>query len=137
MSDYQRQYDDPALLAASTYRGRFYDSARDYVVKPLLENLEAYGPGLIVAADTSIWEQRQKDNKRFAFSTAAAIVGLRHFCEAGRPRHRGGRRPRCRMAPTPTDPAADHDSLGADRTAADRRVQSQGAKGSSPSTFSQ
>jgi hypothetical protein len=81
LSEYLRQYDDPALLAAPTYRGRLYESARDYIVKPLLENLEAYGPGLIVAADTSIWEERQKDKKHFAFSTAAAIVGLRGFAE--------------------------------------------------------
>jgi len=32
-----------------------------------------------VAADTSIWEERQKDKKHFAFSTASAIVGLRSF----------------------------------------------------------
>jgi Glycosyl hydrolases family 15 len=81
LSDYLRQYDDPALLAAPTFRGRLYESARDYVVKPLLENLETYGPGLIVAADTSIWEERQKDKKHFAFSTAAAIVGLRGFAQ--------------------------------------------------------
>ena len=81
LSEYLRQYDDPALLGAPTYRGRLYESARDYVVKPLLENLEPYGPGLIVAADTSIWEERQKDKKHFAFSTAAAIVGLCGFAE--------------------------------------------------------
>jgi hypothetical protein len=84
LSDYLRQYDDPAFLATPTYRGRLYESARDYVVKPLLENLETYGPGLIVAADTSIWEERQKDKKHFAFSTAAAIVGLRGFAEVAR-----------------------------------------------------
>ncbi len=84
LSDYLRQYDDPALLAVPTYRGRLYESARDYVVKPLLENLETHGPGLIVAADTSIWEERQKDKKHFAFSTAAAIVGLRGFAEVAR-----------------------------------------------------
>ncbi len=81
LSEYLRQYDDPALLATPTYRGRLYGSARDYVVKPLFENMETYGPGLIVAADTSIWEERQKDKKHFAFSTAAAIVGLRGFAE--------------------------------------------------------
>jgi GH15 family glucan-1,4-alpha-glucosidase len=39
---------------------------------------------LIVAADTSIWEERQRDKKHFAFSTAAAIVGLRNFAETAR-----------------------------------------------------
>jgi Glycosyl hydrolases family 15 len=81
LGEYMRQYDDASLLATATYRGRLYDSARDYIVKPLLANLEKYGDGLIVAADTSIWEERQKDKKHFAFSTAMAIVGLKNFAE--------------------------------------------------------
>ena len=81
LGDYLRRYDDPALLRVLTYRGRLYESARDYVAKPLLANLEKHDDGLIVAADTSIWEERQRDKKHFAFSTAAAIVGLRNFAE--------------------------------------------------------
>jgi GH15 family glucan-1,4-alpha-glucosidase len=50
-------------------------------VRPLVANLEDYGPGSIVAADTSIWEERQKDKKHFAFSTAMAIVGLKEFAQ--------------------------------------------------------
>jgi len=84
LGEYLRQYDDPTLLVAPTYRGRLYESARDYVVKPLLANLEEYDHGLIVAADTSIWEERQKDKKHFAFSTAAAILGLKSFAEIAR-----------------------------------------------------
>jgi GH15 family glucan-1,4-alpha-glucosidase len=84
LGEYVQQYGDPALLATPTYRGRLYESARDYVVKPLLANLEKYDQGLIVAADTSIWEERQKDKKHFAFSTAAAIVGLKNFAEVAR-----------------------------------------------------
>jgi GH15 family glucan-1,4-alpha-glucosidase len=34
-----------------------------------------------VAADTSIWEEHQKDKKHFAFSTAMAIVGLKEFAD--------------------------------------------------------
>lgn len=79
LGEYLRKYDDPALLKAATYRGRLYESARDFIVKPLMANTEKYGDGLIVAADTSIWEERQKDKKHFAFSTAMAIVGLREF----------------------------------------------------------
>ncbi|MEA3081278.1 MAG: hypothetical protein QOD54_946 [Sphingomonadales bacterium] len=79
LGEYLRKYDDPALLAAATYRGGLYESARDFIVKPLMANTEKYGDGLIVAADTSIWEERQKDKKHFAFSTAMAIVGLREF----------------------------------------------------------
>jgi GH15 family glucan-1,4-alpha-glucosidase len=84
LGEYERQYDDTALLKIPTYRGPVYESARDYVVKPLLANLENYGQGLIVAADTSIWEEHQKDQKHFAFSTAAAIVGLKDFAETAR-----------------------------------------------------
>ena len=39
---------------------------------------------MIVAADTSIWEEHQKDKKHFAFSTAMAIVGLQEFAEIAR-----------------------------------------------------
>src|SRR6202043_2097271 len=80
--EYLRRYDDPSLLKTPTFRGSVYESARDYIVKPLYANLEKYGDGLIVAADTSIWEERQKDKKHFAFSTAMAIVGLRSFAGA-------------------------------------------------------
>jgi len=84
LGEYLNDYDDPDLLSTPSYRGRVYESAKDYVVKPLLANLEKYDEGLIVAADTSIWEERQKDKKHFAFSTAAAIVGLRNFSEIAR-----------------------------------------------------
>ncbi len=84
LGDYLGHWKDPGLLQASSYRGKVYESARDYVAKPLLANLETYGDGLIVAADTSIWEERQRDKKHFAFSTAAAIVGLRNFAETAR-----------------------------------------------------
>jgi len=84
LGEYMRRYDDSALLAATTYRGRLYESARDYIAKPLLKNLEKNDDSLIVAADTSIWEERQKDKKHFAFSTAAAIVGLKDFAEIAR-----------------------------------------------------
>ena len=84
LGEYLRKYDDPALLKAATYRGRLYETARDFIVKPLMANTERYGDGLIVAADTSIWEERQKDQKHFAFSTAMAMVGLREFAEVAR-----------------------------------------------------
>ena len=87
LGDYMREFDDTALLRTPTYRGHLYESARDFVVNPLLANLETNDGGLIVAADTSIWEERQKDKKHFAFSTAAAIVGLQGFANvAGRAR---------------------------------------------------
>ncbi len=79
LGEYLRKYDEPALLKAATHRGPIYEVARDFIVKPLMANTEKYADGLIVAADTSIWEERQKDKKHFAFSTAMAIVGLREF----------------------------------------------------------
>jgi GH15 family glucan-1,4-alpha-glucosidase len=87
LGEYERQYNDVGLLHATTYRGRLYESARDFVMKPLLANLDPVGQGAIVSADTSIWEEHQKDKKHFAFSTAMAIVGLRNFSEAA---HRAG-----------------------------------------------
>jgi Glycosyl hydrolases family 15 len=79
LGEYLDRYHDTSLLGSPTYRGSLYESARDYVVTPLLKNLESFGPGLIVAADTSIWEEREKDRKHFAFSTAMAILGLENF----------------------------------------------------------
>ena len=55
------------------------EGAVDFIVKPLIANMEKYGDGLVVDADTSIWEEHQKDKKHFAFSTAMAIVGLNEF----------------------------------------------------------
>lgn len=81
LGEYLHRYDDPGLLQEATYRGRLYESARDFIVKPLLANMESYDGGSIVTADTSIWEERQKDKKHFAFSTAMAIVGLKEFAE--------------------------------------------------------
>jgi hypothetical protein len=49
LGDYVRRYGDPGLLQARTYRGALYASARDYVAKPLIANLEPHGGGLIVA----------------------------------------------------------------------------------------
>jgi GH15 family glucan-1,4-alpha-glucosidase len=79
LGEYLRKYDDPGLLKAATYRGPLYEAARDFIVRPLVANTEKYAGGVIVAADTSIWEERQKDKKHFAFSTAMAAVGLREF----------------------------------------------------------
>ena len=90
LGEYLHTFDDPALLKTPTFRGPLYDSARDYVMKPLLKNLETYGSGQIVTADTSIWEEHQKDKKHFAWSTAIAIVGLREFAEVA---HRAGDEP--------------------------------------------
>jgi hypothetical protein len=81
MGEYLRIYEEPELLKERTYRGTVYETARDFIARPLLANTEKFGDGLIVNADTSIWEERQKDKKHFAFSTAMAIVGLRSFAE--------------------------------------------------------
>jgi len=87
LGEYLHRYPDADLLKVQTYRGPLYQSAKDFVVKPLLKNLEPFDQGLIVAADTSIWEEHQKDKKHFAFSTAMAIVGLEDFAVVA---HRAG-----------------------------------------------
>lgn len=84
LGEYLSRYHDPTLLKAATYRGPLYESARDFIVKPLIANMEKYGDGLIIGPDTSIWEEHQKDKKHFAFSTAMAIVGLREFATVAR-----------------------------------------------------
>jgi hypothetical protein len=84
LGEYLRKYEDPALLRAATWRGPLYETARDFIVGPLVANTEPYGEGRILAADTSIWEERQKDKKHFAFSTAMAIVGLGAFADIAR-----------------------------------------------------
>ena len=84
LGEYLRKYDDTELLKIATHRGPLYESARDFIVKPLMANSERFGDGLIVVADTSIWEERQKDRKHFAFSTAMAIVGLREFADVAK-----------------------------------------------------
>jgi len=83
LGEYERKFHDTQLLKAASYRGTVYASARDFVVKPLLANTEPEGAegGRIVAADTSIWEEHQKDQKHFAWSTALAIVGLKEFAD--------------------------------------------------------
>jgi GH15 family glucan-1,4-alpha-glucosidase len=81
LGEYLRKYDDPSLLRAATYRGPLFETARDFIAKPLMANMERYRDGLIVDADTSIWEEHQKDKKHFAFSTAMAIVGLNEFAK--------------------------------------------------------
>jgi hypothetical protein len=90
LGEYLKIYDDDALLRTQTYRGEVYGVALDFIAKPLIANTEKFGDGRIVNADTSIWEERQKDKKHFAFSTAMAIVGLRSFAEIA---HRTGDEP--------------------------------------------
>ncbi|UWZ84219.1 glycoside hydrolase family 15 protein [Occallatibacter riparius] len=84
LGEYLRAYDEPGLLQERTYRGTVYETARDFIAKPLLKNTEKFGGGVIVNADTSIWEEHQKDKKHFAFSTAMAIVGLKSLAEITR-----------------------------------------------------
>ena len=81
LGEYMKKYNDPALLDIQTFRGTVYESAMDFIVRPLLANMEKYDQGMIVDADTSIWEEHQKDKKHFAFSTAMAIVGLKNFAD--------------------------------------------------------
>jgi hypothetical protein len=40
LGEYLRRYQDPALLRAATWRGPLYETARDFIVRPLLANIE-------------------------------------------------------------------------------------------------
>ncbi len=82
LGEYTRTYHDTTLLSEPTARGPLYQAARDFVVAPLLANMQPYQGGLILDEDTSIWEEHQKDKKHFAFSTGMAIVGLKSFAPA-------------------------------------------------------
>jgi GH15 family glucan-1,4-alpha-glucosidase len=82
LGEYIQKFHDTNFLSTQTYRGTILDSAKEFIVKPLLANTDAFRGGLIVTEDTSIWEERQTDKKYFAFSTAAAIKGLQSFAAA-------------------------------------------------------
>jgi hypothetical protein len=79
LAEYVQRFGDEAFLSTATYRGSIYSNALKFVVDPLLGNLDPVKGGLIVTQDTSIWEERQEDGKHFAFTSAAAIQGLRGF----------------------------------------------------------
>lgn len=79
-SEYYKKTGDVSLLKERTYRGNnVYESMRDYVMTPLEKNLDAFGNGKIVAADSSPWEEHQQNKRHFAYPTIAAIAGLRGF----------------------------------------------------------
>ena len=77
LGDYVERSGDATLLSAPSHLGSVYGAAKTFVARPLIANLEPFKDGLLVKADTSIWEERQKDKKHFAFSSAAALAGLR------------------------------------------------------------
>lgn len=87
VAEYWDQTKDEAFLKSETYRGRLYDSMRDYVVQPLLGNLDPYSDGLIVAEDSSLWEEHQQNKRHYAFSTIAAINGLKGFLPIAKAMH--------------------------------------------------
>ncbi|MGZ6359217.1 MAG: glycoside hydrolase family 15, partial [Bdellovibrionota bacterium] len=60
LSEYVAKYHDFSFLGSPTWRGEnIYEVARDYIAKPLVGNLDPYGSGKIVSADTSAWEEYQ------------------------------------------------------------------------------
>lgn len=79
MGEYMRKYDDEAWLKSQTYRGTVYENMRDFIAKPLMDNLDPHQGGLIVGKDTSIWEQNDLPRMHYAASTIAAISGLQEF----------------------------------------------------------
>lgn len=79
LAEYVDRFHDTAFLRAASVRGRVYDSARDFIAKPLLGNTDKQGAGLVVGKDTSIWEANAGSEQHFSYSSAAAIQGLRGF----------------------------------------------------------
>lgn len=80
VSEYFEKTKEFDFLNTKTYRGStVYESMRDFIVTPLFGNLDKYGDGLIVTADSSLWEEHQENKKHFAFSTFSNIKGLRGF----------------------------------------------------------
>ena len=79
LSEYVERFHDTGFLHLATHRGSIYESARDFIVTPLIGNLETFKDGEIDAADTSIWENYQWDKQHFAYSTATTIRGLKDF----------------------------------------------------------
>lgn len=84
LADHVEKFKDTDLLSVATSRGVLYDVAKDLIVLPLLGNLDEHGGGLIVAEDTSIWEEYVWAKKHFCYSTATAIHGLRGFSRLAR-----------------------------------------------------
>lgn len=79
LTDHCEYTQDTSWLLTPTFRGTVYQSARDYIVHPLLSNVDQWQGGSIVAADSSCWEEHQQNKKHFASATIAAIAGLRAF----------------------------------------------------------
>ena len=86
-SEYYRKTQDKSFLQEQTKRGSVYESMRDYVVNPLIANLDKQGSGSIVTADSSLWEEHQQNKKHFAFDTIMAIRGLRGFLPIAQAMH--------------------------------------------------
>ena len=80
VSEYFDKTKDLDFLNTKTYRGcTVYESMKDFIVSPLFGNLDKFEDGLIVTADSSLWEEHQENKKHFAFSTFSNIKGLRGF----------------------------------------------------------
>ncbi|MGZ3713306.1 MAG: glycoside hydrolase family 15 protein, partial [Bdellovibrionota bacterium] len=79
LTEYVEKFGDDSFLKMPTHRGTVFSVARDLIAKPLVNNFVPAGDGLIVDADTSIWEEHQWDKQHFVFSSAAALEGLTGF----------------------------------------------------------
>jgi hypothetical protein len=78
--EYFAKYRDKAWLNTRAAHGTIYETARDYVIEPLVANLDPIGKGgLIFARDSSCWEQNGTRRKHYAFSNITAIGGLKAF----------------------------------------------------------
>ncbi len=87
ISEYWEKTHDDSLLSEQSYRGKVYDVMRDFIVKPLIGNMDPYKGGLIVGKDSSCWEEHQENKKHFVCSTIAAIRGLQGFLKIAEHMH--------------------------------------------------
>jgi hypothetical protein len=79
--EYFAEYGDTGWLNTPAAHGTVYETARDYVIKPLVTNLDPVGGngGLIFGVDSSCWEQNGIPRQHYAFSNITAIGGLKAF----------------------------------------------------------
>lgn len=79
LGEYVDKFGDLSFLDEQTGQGPVYAVARDLIAKPLVGNMDRFGSGKIMSADTSIWEEAQPDKKHFVFSSATALAGMKAF----------------------------------------------------------
>lgn len=80
LGEYIEKTGDLSLLRQKFHRGTLYEMTRELIVKPLIGNLDPVSAGgLVVAMDSSPWEEHQQNKRHYVFPTVVAIRGLKSF----------------------------------------------------------